>query len=99
MEVMLALLVLQFPFTTCPPLQSIRPLIRLEAYKSALEKGLCRDGRCLKLNKVLQGEDTTTSTAPPTVGTRRLTTTPMNVSIDMERCADVAKCNVNIWYD
>ncbi|CAF4904946.1 unnamed protein product [Pieris macdunnoughi] len=95
MEVMLALLLLQFPLTTCSPLRSNRPVIRLEAYKTTLEKGPCRDGRCLKLNKVLQSEDTTTSTAPPTVGTRRLTTTP----IDMERCANVAKCNVNIWYD
>ncbi|CAK1552764.1 unnamed protein product [Leptosia nina] len=85
-------------------LRSDRPIIRLEALKTTklTDRRPCKDGteRCLKLkSKVLQDveEDTTTSTAPPVVGIRKTTTPPLNISFDMERCADVAKCNLNIW--
>lgn len=106
METIAVLLILQIYPTSCPPVRGHRSVIRLDVYKSMkpVERSHCRDDsdRCLKLKKALQGEDrtpSTTSTAPPTVGTRKDTTTPLNVSINMEKCADVAKCNVNIWYD
>ncbi|CAG4976919.1 unnamed protein product [Colias eurytheme] len=44
---------------------------------------------------------TTTSTRPPTVGSRKRTktTTAETPSFDTEKCADVAKCTENVWDD